>query len=300
MITDGEDYTKPGTLLQYRCYDGLLKFHGGTITCMTSGHWSDFGSPLGCSIYGDSTCMNDNDCADVTMSKCRDGLCVCMENHMRYDKTKNACVTGCESFSGSAEQEYSVKPNGIDTLKVWCKQGWTVIHNRQSGNVNFEAKTWSDYKYGFGDILGDYWIGLDKLHLLTQTGATVRLHMVFDTMENMTLTHYDFKVGKESTNYTMHVSSNFDSSLDMSPSFSGLYSSSGATFYTTDRESYWACASSYGAWWYSIHFVTYNCWVNIRGMNGEFDSMLIRYLESSQSNIINFNVETVNIAIRLF
>nr|CAD7609853.1 unnamed protein product [Timema genevievae] len=41
-----------------------------------------------------------------------------------------------------------------------------VIQNRFEGTVDF-YRGWQDYKYGFGNIGGEFWLGLEKLHLLT-------------------------------------------------------------------------------------------------------------------------------------
>nr|CAD7464222.1 unnamed protein product [Timema tahoe] len=43
---------------------------------------------------------------------------------------------------------------------------YRVIQNRFEGTVDF-YKGWQDYKYGFGNIGGEFWLGLEKLHLLT-------------------------------------------------------------------------------------------------------------------------------------
>ncbi|KAH8389595.1 hypothetical protein KR215_005123, partial [Drosophila sulfurigaster] len=61
------------------------------------------------------------------------------------------------------------------TMTVSCESslpgagtGWTVIQRRKDGSVDFN-KTWSEYKQGFGDLRGEFFIGLEKLHLLTQS-----------------------------------------------------------------------------------------------------------------------------------
>jgi hypothetical protein len=45
-----------------------------------------------------------------------------------------------------------------------------VIQNRYEGAVNF-YRDWMDYKFGFGNIGGEFWLGLEKIHLLTNDKA---------------------------------------------------------------------------------------------------------------------------------
>jgi ficolin len=56
------------------------------------------------------------------------------------------------------------------------EKGWTVIHNRQDGSVNF-LREWGDFKNGFGNLATEFWLGLEKIHMLTNQG--VILHFLF-------------------------------------------------------------------------------------------------------------------------
>ena len=72
---------------------------------------------------------------------------------------------------GKGDGMYTIKPDNLLAFNVFCDQttdggGWTVFQKRLDGLVDFFLK-WADYKSGFGDLNGEFWLGLDKIHRLT-------------------------------------------------------------------------------------------------------------------------------------
>ena len=91
----------------------------------------------------------------------------------------------CGEIYQSGERKdgvYTIKPDNLSAFDVFCDQttaggGWTVFQKRLDGSVDFFLN-WSDYKVGFGDLNGEFWLGLDKIHRLTSyNNSMLRVHL---------------------------------------------------------------------------------------------------------------------------
>ncbi|KAH8384572.1 hypothetical protein KR093_001398, partial [Drosophila rubida] len=85
--------------------------------------------------------------------------------------------------------------------------GWIVVQQRLSGVQHF-YHNWATYRSGFGDVSaeGEFFIGLEKLHLLLARGQ----HELYVWMQHVDGTvryaHYDnFSVGDEQSGYQLHT-----------------------------------------------------------------------------------------------
>jgi hypothetical protein len=83
--------------------------------------------------------------------------------------------------------------------------GWTVCQRRQDGSEDF-YRGWSDYKAGFGNLDGEFWLGLDKLHRLSKSGQDV---LRVDLMDFNGAQHYakygTFSVADGSDKYRLKI-----------------------------------------------------------------------------------------------
>ena len=113
----------------------------------------------------------------------------CPPNYMCSDPLCSGIISNCQPFSDCAEvlSEYPTSPSGVYRIipagtqqikHVWCDMdtdggGWTVFLKRNDGSVDFYQDL-ATYAAGFGDVNGEYWLGLDALHAMT-TAKTYQL-----------------------------------------------------------------------------------------------------------------------------
>lgn len=78
-----------------------------------------------------------------------------------------------------------------------------MIQKRFDGSVDFYLG-WEDYKRGFGNLSGEFWLGLDKINLLTREGKKrIRVELT-DTEGETAYAEYDFfSVSSERNGYRL-------------------------------------------------------------------------------------------------
>ena len=59
-------------------------------------------------------------------------------------------------------------PTQSNPVPVKSVFGWIITHQHLGYTFNWQ-RSWAEYKAGFGSIDADFWLGLEKMHLLTST-----------------------------------------------------------------------------------------------------------------------------------
>ncbi|XP_068739022.1 microfibril-associated glycoprotein 4-like [Montipora capricornis] len=149
---------------------------------------------------------------------------------------------------------YTIDPDGSGAFDVFCDQttaggGWTVFQKRLDGSVDF-YRGWSDYKQGFGNLNGEFWLGLDKIHRLTRLVRNSLRVDLEDTAGKTAYAAYDmFAVTSGKAKYQLSLGTYSGTAGD------SLSGHRGAAFSTQDSDNdSWSknCAVSFkGAWWYT-------------------------------------------------
>ncbi|MCL4161097.1 UNVERIFIED_CONTAM: hypothetical protein GTU68_018531 [Idotea baltica] len=151
---------------------------------------------------------------------------------------------------------FPLRPCGNSFVPVFCDQttdggGWTVIQRRADLPQREDFfRGWLDYQLGFGNLTGEFWLGLDNIHaLVNQTQMEVRVDLEdFDGEKRWAkydLFHIEDKAGK----YKLKLG-NYTGDAEDSLSYSNNESFS--TKEVDNDSSDQNCAETRrGAWWYA-------------------------------------------------
>ncbi|KAM6939470.1 microfibril-associated glycoprotein 4-like [Xenentodon cancila] len=106
---------------------------------------------------------------------------------------------------------YTIYPAGpVTPLQVYCDMDtdggrWTIFHRRIDGSESF-FRSWKDYKAGFGNVAGEYWLGLENIFLLTmRKNYELRVDMEDWEGGHASAQYASFSIDPESTGYQLHL-----------------------------------------------------------------------------------------------
>ncbi|OWF44561.1 ryncolin-2-like [Mizuhopecten yessoensis] len=212
-----------------------------------------------------------------------------LEDVMDSTPTRLTCasvcsIQDCDENAGSQSAVYTLAIPPVTVFYAYCDMetlngGWLVIQNRFDGSQEF-FNFWIEFKTGFGDPSGEYWLGNEKMYLLT-SAQTYELYIEMEDVDGDTryVRYSSFALSSESNGYRLSVSG-FSGNVTDSMAYNN-----GQRFTTKDRDQDMRpsanCANVFrGSWWYrSCHHSNLNgfydpvpgdnpktmCWKNFTG-----------------------------------
>ncbi|VDI53175.1 Hypothetical predicted protein [Mytilus galloprovincialis] len=203
------------------------------------------------------------------------GTCTVEGSAFRCSCTPRYTGNSCEEYENCGINSDCVDnttcPSGIYKLQltniteVYCNMeadngGWIVIQRRLNGEVDF-YRDWNSYKYGFGDLDGEFWLGNELIHEITSRGNYMLRVDLEDFEGNHRFATYNtFYVESENSEYAVQMSG-YTGTAGYSMS-----SHNGKQFSTKDRNNIVYATSYVGAWWFGNSY--YYSHLNGRYLNG--------------------------------
>uniref|UniRef100_A0ABM0GYT3 Fibrinogen C domain-containing protein 1-like n=1 Tax=Saccoglossus kowalevskii TaxID=10224 RepID=A0ABM0GYT3_SACKO len=160
--------------------------------------------------------------------------------------------------SSLIEGVYLIQPVDYpEPFAVYCQMTdtgvWTVIQRRQDDTVEFYNQ-WQAYKWGFGQLTGNHWLGNEKLFYILRSGVYKLRVDLGDWAGNTKYAEYDFmQIGNEESKYTLSIGEYSGTAGDSMSYHDGM------KFSTKDQDhdlSSHCCACDSreygrGGWWYN-------------------------------------------------
>jgi len=160
---------------------------------------------------------------------------------------------------------YEIWPREGKPFKVLCDMttdggGWTVFQRRDDykNQVDF-YRTWLEYKRGFGILGEQFWLGNDRISMLTnQDSYQLRVDVGDFDGKNAYAQYYSFLIANEADKYRLKLGT--FSKGDAGDSFSWHNNQQFSTKDQDNDQHPHSCAQIYnGAWWYrSCHVSNLN------------------------------------------
>ncbi|KAL7645265.1 UNVERIFIED_CONTAM: hypothetical protein RMT77_003651 [Armadillidium vulgare] len=205
-------------------------------------------------------------CVSKALSVCEqksEPYSVPVQNELLFQKQNETFPKNCAEIQKMGDNETGIRkiyPNKCctkKTINVFCDQetdggGWTVLQQRKDipKKENFYRK-WTEYKLGFGNISGEFWLGLDNIHsLVSETLMELRVDLE-DYEGDVRWAKYEyFYISDENGKYQLDIGKYSGNAGD------GLTYQSGMKFSTQDQDNDQLdenCAVRYkGGWWYNV------------------------------------------------
>ncbi len=185
---------------------------------------------------------------------------------INYINNKKIAYADCGEYFSSGFRKngvYEIKPlkDSDVRINVHCNMeagGWTTLMSRNANSkyeVDWQLKL-EGYKYGFGNLDGDHFLGLDNFNMLTSEKDRQLMIVLNETQYKIR----HFKVLNEYFNYKLIV----DKEIDRLPDDSSILRLNNTLFSTIDVDFDLAvnsnCSSGWKAgWWFTDCFDKSTC-----------------------------------------
>ncbi|KAH8274103.1 hypothetical protein KR044_010385, partial [Drosophila immigrans] len=155
---------------------------------------------------------------------------------------------------GKSTDSYIFKIPGIKEFVIPCDSklvgsGWMVIQRREDGTENFN-RNWTEYRVGFGDFHKEFFIGLEKLYLITNAQPHYLYIYLEDFNNDIRYALYkNFAIGSEKESYAIKKLGEYSGNAE-----NALSNHMNMKFSTADHyfDKGFNCAENYNSgWWFN-------------------------------------------------
>ncbi|XP_065356973.1 angiopoietin-related protein 1-like [Calliphora vicina] len=208
------------------------------------------------------------------------------KEHCQPDSEPTDCKAATKCTHKSGYYKIYLPGNKAKQIMVFCDMeiaggNWMHILRRFDGSENF-TRPWSDYVNGFGNVEGEYWIGLQNLNALIKNNGRQLLYVHLESASGVSsYALYDnFLVGDATEIYKLKSLGTYDGSA-----VDGMSYYTGEKFSTIDYDNDSTesnCAKILkGGWWYD------NC--GYAQPTGLYGSAGVRW-DSKESRVYNCKI----------
>ncbi|PIK35170.1 fibrinogen-like protein A [Apostichopus japonicus] len=180
-----------------------------------------------------------------------------------YDSSSVTYPRDCAEVYDKCNMETSgiflIQPDDADEpFIVYCNNSidggkWTVFQRRTDGSVEF-YRSWNEYKNGFGFLQREFWLGNDKISLLTnQKDYELRIDITVDDGTPYYAKYTLFRISDELSKYRLVSIGGFDTSTIVHDRLSNHLNHSFTTYDSDNDNNINGNSAEFcrGAWWYS-------------------------------------------------
>ncbi|XP_025105731.1 uncharacterized protein LOC112571133 [Pomacea canaliculata] len=287
----------------FRAHGGLCRLHNVTARQSpshwypkTSKGWTHYQRSCNSTLATHHTwynllCNTKVDCPDPN-SDCLSHRCRC-HSGLHFNETEKKCVVTrtCVDWNdkGAKSGVYTIQlPDNNRAVRVWCDMdtaggGWLVFQRRRDFTVDFN-RSFTEYVNGFGDITGDFWLGLFTLHALVEKQYVHLRVDIIDGSGRRRYAEYDeFSMWGADGNYELFRRFFLGDAGD------GLAPNDYGGFSTYDRDPTGCVRKRHSAWWYppdcgstylNSPYAYGNAWGDF--YNLQFSEMKLKPLDSTE------------------